>query len=394
MQQPLERYGVVVLLFLVALVAVAIFWEDGSGSSAAKETLAAAPPSTERSATPEAERAARRERERLAAEAARTAPATPRSGLELSREADTNPARDLRTSSTTYGATPRADVGPSPGTAARTEGGVGAASSAQASTQGLSTPEQRGGASSPSSLLEDRVADRLASGTERDSLARDLQREADARASAERERPVVASISTTSSPASSSTSNGRKPDAAPGADKGERVVTVRDGESLWRIAERELDNGTRWKEIATLNSLRDSDMIIAGMKLRMPAKSGAASSEPTRPEVKRGATTPLPNRGTGDTKVRLASVPGARPYVVRSGDSLGVIAQRELGSVKHVAAIKELNGLTSDLVLSGATLLLPEGRGASSAVAIAAATPPPVNARAPRAEARGEFYVR
>jgi hypothetical protein len=44
MQQPLERYGVVDLLFLVALVAVAVFWEDGSSTRKVEETLAEVTP--------------------------------------------------------------------------------------------------------------------------------------------------------------------------------------------------------------------------------------------------------------------------------------------------------------------------------------------------------------
>jgi hypothetical protein len=47
---------------------------------------------------------------------------------------------------------------------------------------------------------------------------------------------------------------------------------VKDGDTLWSIAEAKLGDGNRWKEIATLNGLKDADAITPGQKLKLPAK--------------------------------------------------------------------------------------------------------------------------
>jgi nucleoid-associated protein YgaU len=186
---------------------------------------------------------------------------------------------------------------------------------------------------------------------------------------------------------------------------GPREYTVRADESLWRIAERELGSGARYKEIATLNGLADSDHIVEGMQLKLPAKDGVAppaKPSPTgTPKASDSApgSTPLPRRGTADTTERLAGRLGTRSYVVKSGDSLGLIAQRELGSARRMGEIKELNAMTSDVVKLGTTLVLPGERAVSDAPVIASAMPKPASGRAqaPPKERRAtgaEFFVR
>lgn len=49
----------------------------------------------------------------------------------------------------------------------------------------------------------------------------------------------------------------------------EKVYTVRAGDSLWAIAANQLGNGGRYKEIMSLNGLKD-DVIYAGQVLKMP----------------------------------------------------------------------------------------------------------------------------
>ncbi|MFT2014581.1 LysM peptidoglycan-binding domain-containing protein [Streptomyces sp. 796.1] len=47
---------------------------------------------------------------------------------------------------------------------------------------------------------------------------------------------------------------------------------VRKGDTLWSIAASKLGDGARWREIATLNKLRDADEITPGQKLKLPKK--------------------------------------------------------------------------------------------------------------------------
>ncbi len=54
--------------------------------------------------------------------------------------------------------------------------------------------------------------------------------------------------------------------------RGGGEYVVRENDSLWKIAARELGNGARYGEIRKLNAgtLRDEDMLQPGMRLRMP----------------------------------------------------------------------------------------------------------------------------
>jgi len=79
----------------------------------------------------------------------------------------------------------------------------------------------------------------------------------------------------------------RKPVAAkPGAKKPEapkvveRTYTVKSGDTLALIAERELGSGKRWREIQKLNAavLDDEDTIAVGMVLKLPAGAPASKS--------------------------------------------------------------------------------------------------------------------
>ncbi len=49
-----------------------------------------------------------------------------------------------------------------------------------------------------------------------------------------------------------------------------RQYTVKAGDSLWKIAVAQYDNGYRWSEIARLNTLANPDLIHAGNILELP----------------------------------------------------------------------------------------------------------------------------
>ena len=50
-----------------------------------------------------------------------------------------------------------------------------------------------------------------------------------------------------------------------------RIYTVVHGDTLWAIAKKYLGNGSRYKEIVSLNGLK-SNVIYSGMKLKIPNK--------------------------------------------------------------------------------------------------------------------------
>lgn len=101
-----------------------------------------------------------------------------------------------------------------------------------------------------------------------------------------------------------------------------RTYTVKAGDTLSKIAQRELGSKSRINDIIALNGdrLSDPDDIRVGMVLRLPGSAPAADPQPI----------PSPS-GT------------KRTYTVQPGDTLGKIAARELGSSRRVEDIMELN---------------------------------------------------
>jgi len=94
---------------------------------------------------------------------------------------------------------------------------------------------------------------------------------------------------------------------------------------------------------------------------------------------------PVHERGGGGPVVQ-----GTRTYVVRAGDTLGEIAQRELGTFKRWTEIQRLNGgLDPAKLRSGMKLKLPAG-----GQAVAAAQPAPARPSAPAPAPGGSYVVR
>ena len=116
---------------------------------------------------------------------------------------------------------------------------------------------------------------------------------------------------------------------------GNNTYTVKAGDTLWDIAQSQLGNGSRYKEIMTLNGLT-SDVIQPGQVLKLPTGND--------------------NTGSGSE----------RTYTVKAGDTLWDIAQSQLGNGSRYKEIIALNGLTSDVIQPGQVLKLPTD-GASNA---------------------------
>jgi nucleoid-associated protein YgaU len=58
------------------------------------------------------------------------------------------------------------------------------------------------------------------------------------------------------------------------------LYTVKDNDSLWKIASEQLGSGTRWEEIRDLNKdlLNGSEQVHANMRLKLPAKTVASTN--------------------------------------------------------------------------------------------------------------------
>ena len=133
------------------------------------------------------------------------------------------------------------------------------------------------------------------------------------------------------------------PATVPDAPAGARSVRVREGDTLEKIARRELGNGGRWQEIAQLNGIHDPRKIKVGQALLLPGTGGAAPAAAP-------ASIPAP----------AAATPAERSYTVQNGDTLSKISQQVYGTSKHWQRIQEHNGIRDARSLkAGQTLRIP-----------------------------------
>lgn len=145
--------------------------------------------------------------------------------------------------------------------------------------------------------------------------------------------------------------------------------TVERGDSLWSIAKK---HGTTVAELAKINRIPTSTALKPGRKLLVPAKEAEQAS----------AATAAP--GTGMLPVAEKSAAVARPangeattHVVRSGESLGVIARKYGVSTGELAAVNTITDISK--VRAGQTLIIPNGKGGAPKSATASATPKPAS---------------
>lgn len=119
--------------------------------------------------------------------------------------------------------------------------------------------------------------------------------------------------------------------------------TVKPGDSLIAIARRFLGDGKRYTEIELLNAdVLGPDLVLqVGMTLKLPADAQIIT---------------LNDRGSSTT----VSSSGGRHYTVKSGDTLGEISYKLLGTSKRMDEIVALNDLDSaDNIFVGMTLKIP-----------------------------------
>ena len=120
-------------------------------------------------------------------------------------------------------------------------------------------------------------------------------------------------------------------------------------------------------ELVQLNGLSDANVIRVGQKLVLPSNASPAS----RQEEAQGVE--ASDRWVASRRVATEEVL-ARTYTVKAGDSLGGIAHAELGSVKRMGELIQLNGLeNADKIYEGQRLKLPPAGTPSSDLAVAAA---------------------
>lgn len=152
------------------------------------------------------------------------------------------------------------------------------------------------------------------------------------------------------------------PPPAPAATP-DRTYTVVAGDSAYKIAKRELGDGEMWRTLVSYNKgvIPESGAIREGMKIKLPPKKDMAGRTPAKNSDQANATpktvSPLP---IGPTTPN--SPAKFRTYVIKKGDTLGTIASRELGTVRRLQELLDLNkGVLTDPDVAplGKTIKLP-----------------------------------
>ena len=142
------------------------------------------------------------------------------------------------------------------------------------------------------------------------------------------------------------------------------IYTVKSGDSLWAIANK---HGLSVSQLKSINHLT-SDIIYPGQKLNTKTK---VSSQDT---VSSSTTKPAPSQESITSSNTSTST--SKTYTVASGDSLWAIANKHGLSVSQ---LKNMNGLTSDIIYPGQTLKVGQGNNTSTTAPskIATTTPAP-----------------
>jgi LysM repeat protein len=160
------------------------------------------------------------------------------------------------------------------------------------------------------------------------------------------------------------------------------TYTVKSGDSLWSIANK---NKLSYQDLAAANELKSNAALQPGQKLVIPGKPMA------RPTASAGASAaPAPAGKSADAQPSKSSGAGMR-HTVKSGESLGAIAQK-YGIRQRDLAIA--NNITDPLKLpAGKELIIPGWDAANGKPPVkgSAKSPAPSTATKPAAENRPVF---
>lgn len=127
---------------------------------------------------------------------------------------------------------------------------------------------------------------------------------------------------------------------------GERIYTVKAGDSLWSIAENELKDGYKWQQIAQANNLTNPSILVAGTTLTLPAPEQTIAS----------AATPIPDQ----TPPVDPNQPQVASHTVAAGETLWAISVKYYNDGYMWSKIAQANNLTNpDLIHSGNVLTIP-----------------------------------
>ncbi|MCL4365948.1 LysM peptidoglycan-binding domain-containing protein [Patescibacteria group bacterium] len=147
------------------------------------------------------------------------------------------------------------------------------------------------------------------------------------------------------------------PDKLPGN------YTVKEGDTLFSIAEKYYQDGYKYTEIAKANNLTNADQIEAEQVIKIPkleTQQAQASPEASAPEASVSAETQESlGTGGGNTTIWGPRIEGDK-YTVVEEDWLSKIAGRAYGDISAFERIAKANNISNpDLIEPGTVLVIP-----------------------------------
>lgn len=140
--------------------------------------------------------------------------------------------------------------------------------------------------------------------------------------------------------------------------------TVKEGDTLFLIAEKYYNNGEKFEEIAKANNLSDVNLIETGQVLEIPKleiQLAEASPQPSPSPLPSASTEEIAGTGTGggDTTIWGPRIEG-NSYTVVENDWLSKIAGRAYGDIMAFDKIAKANNISNpDLIEPGMVLVIP-----------------------------------
>ncbi len=130
--------------------------------------------------------------------------------------------------------------------------------------------------------------------------------------------------------------------------------TVKEGDTLWSIAENVYKNGYNWIDLAKANNLTENQELKVGQKIIVPSPEPIASASVVP------LSSAIPTASTDSQQANNPKSISESSYTVVSGDTLWDIACRAYGDCYAWPKIAQANKLVDpDIIHIGNILVLP-----------------------------------